>query len=172
MRDDQPPSRQTGATQGQSSLDEAFREATGETEQPVAPASKPGHKRASPQEKPLPQQCQHKRLHVQTSSSSTNIDPELLPDELKSEKYRPSELLEIRAAAAVGRQMGVRKQNRGPPGLQGDVWRGQKYRKGSGRCATRGGVLSEWCTCMYTPKRRGHAFLQQWLIDNPKPPKQ
>ena len=74
----------------------------------------------------------------------------------------------------MARSMGLSWAERGPPApAQGgpSTWRGQTYRRGSGRWANRGGQLKEWYTGFYQAKKEGGAYLDEWLHRNPKPRK-
>ena len=94
-----------------------------------------------------------------------------VPDELKSDKYTPEEIIQLRAEAAAAIELNVKWRDRGPPKPDdpSEKWRGQAWRESSGRWANRGGVAREWYTAFYKAKKQGQEHLDAWLRDNPKP---
>ena len=61
-----------------------------------------------------------------------------------------------------------------PPSAGGPLyWRSQRWREGTEggaqRYANRGGRNREWWTGMFQAKAQGPAFLQAWLLANPRP---
>jgi len=87
---------------------------------------------------------------------------------LQSNKYTPEQIIELRAEAEVAHDLGVKWQDRGPPGgKKGDTWRGQEFRESTQRYANRGGKCKEWYTGMYKAKAAG--TLDKFLEEHPKP---
>jgi len=93
----------------------------------------------------------------------------VVPEELRSERYSASELIEMRAEHDIATEMELSWQDRGPPGEKGAVWRGQEWRVGSQRYANRGGRCKEWYAAFYNAKKLGKEELKRWLSANPKP---
>ncbi len=89
-------------------------------------------------------------------------------EDLQSNKYTPEQVIELRAEADAAHELGVRWQDRGPPGgKKGDTWRGQEFRESSQRYANRGGKCKDWYSGMYKAKKAG--TLDKFLEENPKP---
>ena len=89
-------------------------------------------------------------------------------EDLQSNKYTPEQIIELRAEAEVAHDLGIKWQDRGPPGgKKGDTWRGQEFRESSQRYANRGGKCKDWYSGMYKAKKAG--TLDKFLEENPKP---
>jgi hypothetical protein len=89
-------------------------------------------------------------------------------EDLQSNKYTPEQIIELRAEAEVAHDLGIKWQDRGPPGgKKGDTWRGQEFRESTQRYANRGGKCKEWCTGMYKAKAAGTH--DKFLEEHPKP---
>jgi hypothetical protein len=89
-------------------------------------------------------------------------------EDLQSDKYSPEQMIELQAEAEVAHRLGIRWQDRGPPGgKRGDTWRGQEFRETTQRYANRGGKCREWYTGMYRAKAAG--TLEKFLEEHPKP---
>ena len=68
------------------------------------------------------------------------------------------ELLELRAEQAVATEMGLRWQDRGPPGPADggpQTWRGQAFRPLKNTCGNRGGKNREYYQALYSSKGKG-----------------
>jgi hypothetical protein len=89
-------------------------------------------------------------------------------EDLQSDKYTPEQMIELRAEAEVAHELGIKWQDRGPPGgKKGDTWRGQEFRESTQRYANRGGKCKEWYSGMYKAKAAG--TLDIFLAEHPKP---
>ena len=84
------------------------------------------------------------------------------------------ELLDLRAEQKAAEEMGLRWQDRGPPPdlVQGDTWRGQRYRPGTGKWANRGGENKQWYSGFYAAKKAGPEAVAAYLAAHPHPKKQ
>ena len=80
-----------------------------------------------------------------------------------------AELNELRAEAAVAKEMKLKWQERGPPGAPGEKWRGQNYRANTGKWANRGGGQKVWYNAYYAAKQAGPEAQKAFLELNQHP---
>lgn len=66
---------------------------------------------------------------------------------LSSTSYSQQELEDLRAESEVARENCIPWRERCPPGEAGQTWRGQQWREGPQRWASRGGANRGWCPC-------------------------
>ena len=71
----------------------------------------------------------------------------------------------------MAKDLGLRWQDRGPPPPPPDeerttLWRGQKYRPGSGRWANSGGTNKQWYSEYAAAKKKGVAAVNKFISEN------
>ena len=80
---------------------------------------------------------------------------------IKSDEQSAEELAELRRERQTAEDMGLRWQDRGPPGEVGQTWRGMPWRPESGKWGTRAGWASDWWKGLYKAKGRAKKLEEQ-----------
>ncbi len=139
----------------------------------LGPSQPPSSGPSQPKEPPPPELLSQVSVDPSQPPSSGPSQPKASPPPKKKARRTVSveEYIALQSERDVAMQNNIPWQMRGPPptGTAGETWRGQVYRRLSGKWANRGGVHREWYTGFYQAKKQGKEAVELFLKDNPKP---